>query len=100
MAEPRITSQGMRVLNAFAEAGHIELSGADISQRTGMLSGTLYPILTRYRSAGWLTDRWEDDEPVELGRPKKRFYRMTPTGQLAYRRGLDKADEGVIAWAR
>ena len=89
----------MRVLDAFVEAG-VELSGADISQRTGMLSGTMYPILIRFRAAGWLTDRWEDDEPFALGRPKKRFYRLTPAGHRAYQRGQSKAMTGAIAWAR
>jgi PadR family transcriptional regulator, regulatory protein PadR len=100
LTEPRITSQGMRVLDAFVEAGHIELSGADISERTGMLSGTLYPILIRYRAAGWLNDRWENEEPFELGRPKKRYYRLTPTGHRAHQRGQSKAMAGEIAWAR
>nr|WP_157872567.1 helix-turn-helix transcriptional regulator [Bradyrhizobium sp. ORS 278] len=88
------------MLNAFIEAGHVELSGADISERTGMLSGTLYPILIRFREAGWLKDRWEDDSPIELGRPKKRFYRLTPSGQRAFERGQEKAMSGAIAWAR
>ena len=100
MPEPRITSQSMRVLDAFVQAGHIELSGADISERTGMLSGTLYPILIRFRAAKWLTDRWENDDPAELGRPKKRFYRLTPSGHLAHQRGLAKATAGEFAWAR
>jgi PadR family transcriptional regulator PadR len=100
LSEPRVTSQGMRVLNAFMEAGHIELSGADISERTGMLSGVLYPVLIRYRNAGWLEDRWEDKTPVELGRPKRRFYRLMPAGQRAFDRGLIKAQAGEFAWAR
>ena len=100
MAEPRITSQGMRVLGAFVDAGHIELTGADITERIGMLSGTLYPILIRFREAGWLADRWEDEEAFELGRPKKRFYRLTAVGQRAYERGKAKASRGEFAWAR
>ena len=100
MPEPRITSQGMRVLDTFVQAGHIELSGADISERTGMLSGTLYPILIRFHAANWLTDRWENDDPAELGRPKKRFYRLTPSGRRAYQRGQTKAMAGEFAWAR
>jgi DNA-binding PadR family transcriptional regulator len=90
----------MRVLNTFIEAGHIELSGADIAERTGMLSGVLYPILIRFRTAGWLNDRWEDDDPVQMGRPKKRFYRLTSAGQVAFQRGQQKATSGEIAWAR
>jgi DNA-binding PadR family transcriptional regulator len=100
MSEPKITSQGMRVLAAFVNAGHIELTGASINQQTGILAGTLYPILIRFSEAGWLSDRWEDQEPCELGRPKRRYYRLTPLGQRAYQRGLAKTSAGEIAWAR
>jgi DNA-binding PadR family transcriptional regulator len=86
----------MRVLGAFVDAGGIELSGADISQRIGMLSGTLYPILIRFREAGWLTDRLEDGEPSQLGRPRKRFYRLTRIGRCALERGQIKISAGEI----
>ncbi|MEI9922597.1 MAG: helix-turn-helix transcriptional regulator [Bradyrhizobium sp.] len=98
--EPRVSAKGLKVLHAFVEAGNRELSGADIAERTDILSGTLYPILIRFRSAGWLKDRWEDDEPVELGRPKRRYYKLTATGQAAYRKNLPSAaPKGGLAWA-
>jgi PadR family transcriptional regulator, regulatory protein PadR len=98
--EPRVSAKGLKVLHTFIEAGNRELSGADIAERTGILSGTLYPILIRFKSAGWLKDRWEDDEPVELGRPKRRYYKLTAVGQAAYRRNLPSAaPKGAVAWA-
>ncbi len=98
--EPRVTLQGLQVLHAFIEAGGKELSGADVVRLTGLLSGTLYPILIRFKHAGWLSDRWEDNDPIELGRPKKRFYRLTGAGQLAYRRNLPSGIGGELSWAR
>jgi len=98
--EPRVSAKGLKVLHIFIEAGNRELSGADIAERTGILSGTLYPILIRFKSAGWLKDRWEDDEPVALGRPKRRYYKLTAAGQAAYRRNLPSAaPRGSVAWA-
>ncbi len=98
--EPRVSAKGLKVLHAFVEAGNRELSGADVADRTAILSGTLYPILIRFRSAGWLKDRWEDDEPVELGRPKRRYYKLTAAGQAAYRRHMPSAaPKGGLAWA-
>jgi PadR family transcriptional regulator PadR len=99
MPELKITSQVMRVLHAFIEAHGSELTGANIHERTGMRSGTLYPILIRFREGGWLSDRWEDEEAFELGRPKRRYYRLTAAGRLAYNRGLAKASAGEFAWA-
>jgi PadR family transcriptional regulator PadR len=99
--EPRVSAKGLKVLHAFIEVRGQELSGAEVFERTRILSGTLYPILIRFKSAGWLTDRWEDDDPVELGRPKRRYYRLTALGQRAYRRHLPDAPQlGELAWAR
>jgi DNA-binding PadR family transcriptional regulator len=100
MNEPRLTPQNIRVLHAFIEAGGKELSGADIHERTGILSGTLYPVLIRFRQAGWLSDRWEDGKPTELGRPNRRYYRLTATGQRAYQRVVSNSSSGDLAWAR
>jgi PadR family transcriptional regulator PadR len=98
--EPRVSAKGLKVLHTFVEAGNRELSGADIAERIGILSGTLYPILIRFRSAGWLKDRWEDDEPAELSRPKRRYYKLTAAGQAAYRKNLPSAaPKGGLAWA-
>jgi PadR family transcriptional regulator PadR len=97
--EPRLSAKGLKVLYTFSDAGNRELSGADIAKRTGILSGTLYPILIRFKSAGWLKDRWEDDDPVELGRPKRRYYKFTAAGQAAYRANAPTvAPNGGLAW--
>ena len=42
--------------------------------------GTLYPILLRLESAGWFVSRWENIDPSAVGRPRKRFYRLTASG--------------------
>jgi PadR family transcriptional regulator PadR len=100
MVEPKITLQGLRVLHAFVEVCGKELSGADIHERTAMQSGTLYPILVRFRQAGWLSDRWENGKPTELGRPNRRFYRLTAAGQRAYQRNIPSSISGELAWVR
>ena len=56
------------------------VSGADLSKSIGIPSGTLYPILFRLERAGWLQSEWEEGDPSEMGRPRKRFYTVTPTG--------------------
>jgi DNA-binding PadR family transcriptional regulator len=78
--DPRITLPSMHMLAAFADNQYAELSGSSIAKATGMASGTLYPLLMRFEQAKWLESRWEDVDPVELGRPRRRLYRLTPTG--------------------
>ena len=72
--------QTLRVLEAFLESPTDQLSGADVYQRCGIASGTLYPILLRLEAAGWFVSRWESIDPSVAGRPRRRLYRLTPTG--------------------
>jgi DNA-binding MarR family transcriptional regulator len=76
----RMSLQTLRVLEAFLENPTDQLSGADIHQRCGIASGTLYPILLRLESAGWFVSRWESIDPSTAGRPRRRLYRLTSTG--------------------
>jgi PadR family transcriptional regulator len=52
--------------------------GYEIARRTGLASGTLYPILGRLSDGGLLETRWEDDPPE--GRPRRHLYRLTAEG--------------------
>lgn len=76
----RISLQTLRVLDAFLENPTDELAGADVQKRSGLASGTLYPILLRLESAGWFNSRWETIDPSSAGRPRRRLYRLTASG--------------------
>jgi DNA-binding PadR family transcriptional regulator len=78
--EVRMSLQTLRVLEAFLESPAEQLAGADIQKRTGLASGTLYPILLRLEGAGWFVSRWETIDPAAAGRPRRRLYRLTPNG--------------------
>jgi|KBSMisStaDraftv2_1062788.scaffolds.fasta_scaffold3753658_1 DNA-binding PadR family transcriptional regulator len=85
----RLSHQGLKVLRVFLDAlgedVRAELAGADIMAAAGLSSGTLYPILLRFEKAGLLESRWEKERPEKLGRPRRRFYRMTQAGaQVAH----------------
>ena len=76
----RMSLQTLRVLEAFLENPTVQLAGADVHQRCGIASGTLYPILLRLEMAGWFVSRWEAVDPTHAGRPRRRLYRLTPSG--------------------
>ena len=85
----RLSHQGLRVLRAFLDAFRedvrAEMAGAQLMRLAGVSSGTLYPILLRFEKAGLLESRWEEEPPESLGRPRRRFYRMTQAGaQVAH----------------
>jgi PadR family transcriptional regulator, regulatory protein PadR len=78
--EPRLTQQTLKVLGALMSDEVRELSGADIAKVSQLSSGTLYPILYRLEEFGWLDSRWEVGDPAMLGRPRRRYYRVTGEG--------------------
>ncbi len=85
----RLSHQGLRILRtflaAFNEDVRAEMAGAELMRVARVSSGTLYPILLRFEKAGLLQSRWEEEMPELLGRPRRRFYRMTQAGaQVAH----------------
>jgi DNA-binding PadR family transcriptional regulator len=78
--QPRLSSQTINVLGALMASSAPDLSGAEIAKHAKLASGTLYPILLRLEEAGWLKSRWEAGDPTLLGRPRRRFYRITAKG--------------------
>jgi hypothetical protein len=52
----------------------------ELSEETGLMPGTAYPILLRLEHEGWVTSRWEDVDPPGGERPARRYYRLTAGG--------------------
>jgi DNA-binding PadR family transcriptional regulator len=78
--EPRLTAQTLKVLGILMSSGTEEVSGVEIARVTKLASGTLYPILFRLERSRWVTSHWESKDPSELGRPRKRLYKITGLG--------------------
>lgn len=74
----RITSATLDVLEAFLVTSE-ELHGFAVAKAAGKPTGSIYPILARLEQAGWLDSHWETEHPEE-GRPRRRFYFLTPNG--------------------
>ncbi|RYF19578.1 MAG: PadR family transcriptional regulator [Oxalobacteraceae bacterium] len=52
--------------------------GYDLMKETGLLSGTLYPLLIRMTDQGLVEAEWR--EPEQPGRPARHAYRLTNAG--------------------
>ena len=78
----RLTVQVLLVLQALLREPRRELYGLELSEETGLLPGTAYPILLRLEGEGWLTSRWEDVDPRAEKRPARRYYRLTAGGAV------------------
>jgi PadR family transcriptional regulator, regulatory protein PadR len=78
----RLTVQVLLVLQALLREPGRELYGLELSEETGLLPGTAYPILLRLEAEGWVTSRWEDVDPRAEKRPARRYYRLTADGAV------------------
>ena len=96
-ANVRMSLQTLRVLEVFLENPTEQLAGADLHQRCGIASGTLYPILLRLESAGWFVSQWESIDPSIAGRPRRRLYRLTSTGSRRATEVFASFNRGVLA---
>jgi DNA-binding PadR family transcriptional regulator len=90
MPTPKLTVQGLAVLAAMMRDPRAEWYGLDLSKRSGLKPGTIYPILARLLDIGWLERHWEDIDPASAGRPKRRLYKLTGVGEAAARWALDQ----------
>ena len=76
---PALSYTGLFILQALAQ-GH--RFGFDIMDVTGLPSGTIYPALRRLEALGLVSSDWENDDRARReGRPRRRYYELTPTGK-------------------
>ena len=87
MPRDRQPSKQMRlVLAALCANARQWRHGYDLMKETGLLSGTLYPLLMRLTDNGVVEAEWR--EPVQPGRPARHAYRLTGKG-LAFALALE-----------
>ena len=93
----RLTTSTRLVLAALQEADR-PVWGFDICRKTGLKSGTIYPILARLHGHGWV-DAWDETDP-HPGRPPRRFYQLTDRGRPEHSTEARHPPQGaaVNAW--
>jgi DNA-binding PadR family transcriptional regulator len=79
------------VLRALLAHPTRERYGLELGRAAGLPSGTVHPILARLEAAGWLESSWEQVDPHREGRPRRRYYRLTPDGAERARDALARA---------
>ncbi len=76
------------ILDEFAVDPQAHRYGLDLGRTTRLPSGTVHPILARLEGVGWVESGWEEVDPRDVGRPRRRYYRLTPEGARAAERAL------------
>ena len=90
---PRMTQTAQAVLRTMLDEPGQDLYGLEICAATGLPSGTVHPILARFEALGWLDSSWEQVDPREQGRPRRRYYRLNDKGIGLARDALARAYE-------
>jgi DNA-binding PadR family transcriptional regulator len=90
----RQTRELLLVLSAAPRTWHY---GYELSRRTGLGSGTLYPLLIRLSDQGLLEAEWQT--PDRPGRPPRHAYRLTRSG-LAFARELQATNPAPVGRRR
>lgn len=77
----RNTTTTRTVLSFLAEHELYTNYGLNIMEETGLVPGTVYPILQRLIREELAVSQWEDIDPSEEGRPARRLYNLTREGR-------------------
>ena len=83
----RVTNSLLDVLEVLLQAFDSragDLHGWAIMRATKRSGPTVYGVLDRLEDLDWISGRWEDENP-EPGKPRRRFYSLTPTGVIGVR---------------
>jgi DNA-binding PadR family transcriptional regulator len=87
----RLSITAVNVLNTLSRGVKY---GFDVIDATGLPSGTVYPALSRLERDGFVKSTWEEETSAHSeGRPARRYYRVTASGQKA----LAEAAEHYLA---
>lgn len=100
LPDPRMTQTTQAVLRALLEQPSKEMYGLEVCAKAGLPSGTIHPILARLEKAGWLESSWEEIDPHEQGRPRRRYYRLSPGGAERARNALARVTDTKAALRR
>ena len=87
----RASGQTLHLLQALMDEPRKWHHGYDLSKATGLLSGTLYPILMRLADRGFLEHKWLPAQ--EAGRPPRHVYRLTAKGVAHAKEQFEISDE-------
>jgi PadR family transcriptional regulator PadR len=91
----RLSPQSIAVLSVLQAARNQWRYGLEISEATGLKSGSLYPILVRLAERGLLESKWL--EPEKQGRPARHAYRITGLGREALSEAMALARAARLA---
>ncbi len=95
-AKLRYTENIVAIFNTMLERPRKWWYGLELAERADIGSATIYAALTRLERAGLLEAAWEDIDPSEIGRPRRRLYKLTSEGARVGRQALAEYKPRVV----
>lgn len=83
------------LLEALRSGGRQWRHGYDLMKATGLVSGTLYPLLMRMAEQGLVEAEWR--EPAQAGRPSRHAYRLTSAGAAFAQKAASEGADTLAA---
>lgn len=84
----RLTKPLLSLIEALLADPTKDFWGFELMKETTLTSGTIYPLLARLETVGWLESGWDDQ--AESG-PRRRYYRLTRDGAVLARQAKAEA---------
>ena len=85
-----LSPSAARILSTFLTSPTGRFYGYQLLQATDMKSGSLYPILGRFESLGWIRGEMQESPG---SRPPRRVYQLDPDGATQAKEALDRFKE-------
>jgi DNA-binding PadR family transcriptional regulator len=79
----RMTLNLLKVLVALRDASAGGMYGLELAKAAGVPRGTIFGIVERMKSEGWVDTRMEPGDPAQKGRPLRTFYVLNAAGSAA-----------------
>lgn len=74
-----LNPNALTILRALLDTDPVARFGNELCHATGLKYATIYPVMRRLITIGWVVGSWEDPEvSVAAGRPRRRYYSYAP----------------------
>jgi PadR family transcriptional regulator, regulatory protein PadR len=98
---PRVTLGTIQIIDALLvdAPGGTDWYLLELCRQTHLSSGTVARTLNSLVDRGWLSSYWEDRFEARCqGRPRRRFYRLTPVGEREAKEIIRRKLPSVWNW--
>jgi len=95
-----VNAPTLSVLHAMLDRQAGGTTGLDIGVRTHLGSGTVLPTLARLERLHWVESHWQERDPGDPTRSRRRLYELSPSGAQVARQSLREAERRHSAWTK